>query len=561
MWTYQEMSLAVKVSLIVLAIVFAVQLAPRRVALVRRLKRRVRRLAHRPWLCCAVIVGLSLGLSALLTAMRYPLPWTHDEFSYLLASDTFAHGRITNPTHPFWQHFETYHVLPQPSYMSKYPAGNGMALALGQWLIGHAIVGAWISLAVACAAVYWMFRGWLSPHWAAMGGLVVACHAPLLRTWGQSYWGGAVALLGGALVFGALRRIWREPKTVDSCLLGVGLVVLAHSRPLEGLLASIPVAISLLVWWFNSGDITWRRKWRQVAVPVGCIGLLGLWSIAAYNQAVTGEGLSLPYKVHDQTYSASSLLIWQEPPPPPQYNHPRMEQFYDQWGRQRQLSLREPGEYLANLGRKFRLLWDFTPLALGVCLLALPWVWRRPWFRFAAALVAGILVLQTPLATSWMYPHYLAPIVALFLALNVQCLRQLRLWQRSRGWGLLLGRAVLIFAILKLIPTVIDWQKPTRLHPHQFALSQLEGRAGPHLVFVSYDPNYRIVDEWVYNRAEIDRAPVVWARDMGEAQNAKLIEYFADRKVWRWHLVDDENMLWSPYDPAGLSENVKPTRP
>ena len=71
---------------------------------------------------------------AILPWFPIPHPFIPDDFSFLLAADTFAHGRLANPTPVMWVHFETIHVDMLPTYMSMYFPGQALVLAAGKVL-------------------------------------------------------------------------------------------------------------------------------------------------------------------------------------------------------------------------------------------------------------------------------------------------------------------------------------------------------------------------------------------------------------------------------------------
>ena len=78
------------------------------------------------WLAI-VISGLLgwLGPLTLAIALGPPNPYITDEFFYLLAADTFAHGRLTNP--PIPDEIASFIEAPlQPTRMLKYPPGQGL---------------------------------------------------------------------------------------------------------------------------------------------------------------------------------------------------------------------------------------------------------------------------------------------------------------------------------------------------------------------------------------------------------------------------------------------------
>jgi hypothetical protein len=502
-----------------------------------------------------VVIAVRL---ALLRLLPVPIPGKHDEFSYLLMGDTFAHGRLTNPTHPLWRSFETFHVNWLPTYSSMYPPAQGIVLAVGQ-LLGNPWIGVLLSDAAMCAAILWMLQGWLPPRWALLGAILAALKLGVASYWMNSYWGGAVGAVGGALVLGGLARIRKRGRVRDALLLAAGVALLANSRPYEGLLLCAPAAIWLLWWIFLdafgvspalASTIPRSIRLRRVLAPVVLALLLSAGFMGFYNWRATGQPLLFPYTLNLRTYVTSPIFLWQQAKPAMHYNNQQFEDFYNGWERE------DYERSWSNAGTASLLKWVrlravfFWPAAL-ILLPAFAWVFRDR--RVRLLLVVFFVAAPGIFAVVWSNPHYAAPLTGVIFALVVQSLRHLRAWKPlARPLGVALARAVVILLVVQTVRDVharkcdeIGWtcggdSSREAIERH---LSNLPGK---HLVMVRYDTDHNIHDEWVFNGAEIDGAKVLWARELDAVQNAKLLEYFHDRTVW---LVepDEDNEELIPY--------------
>jgi len=229
------------------------------------------RFARRRVLAFVAVGVLTLvGRVALLPLIPIPEPGAHDEFSYLLAADTFASGRLTNPTHPMWMHFESMHILQQPTYASMYPIASSVMMALGKVVFGHPWWGVWLSVGIFCAALCWMLQGWLPPQWALLGGLIAVVRIGWFSFWMNSYMGGTLAGIGGVLVLGALPRIMRQRRARDAVIMGVGIILLANSRPNEGFFTAAGALLVLTIWVVRS-RLALRELLPKIVLPLGLV--------------------------------------------------------------------------------------------------------------------------------------------------------------------------------------------------------------------------------------------------------------------------------------------------
>jgi hypothetical protein len=484
----------------------------------------------------AMIAFAAAALTAVVGGV--PVPQIHDEASYLLAGDTFTHGRLTNPTHPLWPHFETFYVLQRPTYMSRYPPGQGLMLALGR-LLGNPIIGIWISAALACAAMTWALLRWLSVPWALAGGILTALH-PTMLEWSHSYWGGSVALIGGALAVGASQRLNTNG---DSVLLGLGIVILANSRPFEGAILAACLIAALV----------WRRVTPRLLIPAAVIVVAGVLFMLADNRAVTGNAFRLPWIEYERQYGYVPPVAWGRLHP---VNY-RIEAM-----RRMTMDLVLPsyeeqhtiGGFLGAIPSKLAAYVNgalqFIPdslmtrtsraqmtIGLSVVALAVEILFLAPFFLLGrilrrdvelrlAAVILVLFVLLALLPTLFPQTQYAAPIAPLFLLLWLSAIREIF----NRGVAIVLGAiwiagfAVSLVAI-RLIP--LRWGEVAQ---HEAVIRSLHHLGGAHLVIVRYTPEHELWYEWVQNGAEIDAQRIVWAHDLGD--DAALLRYFADRTAW-----------------------------
>ncbi|MGA2021631.1 MAG: hypothetical protein ABSH02_13650, partial [Candidatus Sulfotelmatobacter sp.] len=300
---------------------------PRQPVVFIRLERAAARLARRKRLS-VVLVGLSVIAVrvALIPILGIPQPYNHDEFSYLLAADTFAHGRLTNPTHPMWIHFESFHIIQKPTYMSMYPPAEGLVLAAGQ-LLGHPWIGQLLVTALMCSALCWMLQAWLPPPWALFGAALAVLRLGILSYWMNGYWSASIVALAGALVLGAWPRLRKHLRVRDSLLMALGLVILANSRPYEGLLFAIPIAFAMLFWLLNKNGPAFSQSLPRIIVPIVSSLLLAAAATGYYNYRVTGSPFRMPYQVNYATYGWAPYFLWQTPAHAV-YRHQVMHDFY-----------------------------------------------------------------------------------------------------------------------------------------------------------------------------------------------------------------------------------------
>jgi hypothetical protein len=426
-------------------------------------------------------------------------------------------------------------VLQHPTYAAKYPLGLGLFLAAGK-VLGHPWIGVLMASALAGLAFFWCLKVVLPPEWALAGALFGGIRYLGLSYWASSYWGGAPAALAGALLFGGLLRWLKQPRGHSAAIGALGWSLLWLIRPAESAGLALVCLVGLLAWQIRGEGAPWRTWIRQLLLPAGAVFLATLALTLAHNRAVTGEAWRLPYQQAQIDQGVPQGFIFQRLVGRPPMEFKDQRDAYEWQLGHRIMAGRWP-DGLVLAGRTVALMFNFyCGLALLLVLLAgmcKPidngleyWAWG---------------VLMATLAGECLYPypltHYLAANSVVALLLFTAAARRLLDRRAVAHWARAAAFAGLVIAsMLEYHWTARYFERgpaPRAIHARYYLGDWLEKQPGQHLVLVHYGPKHDFGTQWIYNRAEVDSAKVVWARDISPADNQPLLKYFSNRQAWR----------------------------
>jgi hypothetical protein len=510
-------------------------------------------LIRHPWVSLGAI-GLFSLLFLLQGALRsWPHPSNMDEFSVLLGADTFRHGRITNPTPPLWEHFETLHVIFTPTYASKYPPAPALLLALCERIFGNPIWALWLSTVFACVGVAWMLLAWFPLRWAMLGAFFASLH-PLVVSWGRFYLCCNLGVLGAALLLGSAKRLTRHHSWSHGILLASGVALVANVRPYEGGLLSLGVA----VWLLSSRMLKQPYAWATLTRSALPLLLLTFAGMAYYNLRVSGSAVKMPYAVHAAQYDSAPPFWFQSSHPKWDYRHENLLNFHV-WELNTYLDMQDLSLRLKTLGQRLRILFFwFFDLSMIALLWIVPALCRRS--LRPVLFLSGVLLIAFML-TTWLNSNYISVAVPLYVIVLTDCLRRVNRAIVPRT-TMVVGPLTLLLLAIGTFAWALQDIQPFDLNDSDYGyvraqiVSKLAARGGRHVIFVHYSPQHPRAEEWIYNDADIPNSQVIWAHDMSPSDNRDLIHHYPGRELWQFEAdVKPQRLLPKqiPELPASVS--------
>jgi hypothetical protein len=122
---------------------------------------------------------------------------------------------------------------------------------------------------------------------------------------------------------------------------------------------------------------------------------------------------------------------------------------------------------------------------------------------------------------------------------------------------------VMIQAVFALSEIARAIDRPyTWADQRQAMIDQLKHSGSKHLILVRYHADHNVHHEWVYNEADLENAPVVWAHSWRSELDEQLLSHYKGRQIWLLELnqFDEPKMSCWPKEMAQVSSRCETTR-
>lgn len=474
-------------------------------------------------------------------------PVVQDESCYLIGGRMIAAGRLWMPRHEVHDAFDSFYLITDPVYASKYFPGTSIVLALAMELG----LPAWTpSLVLSAAAVglFYLLLTQLLDGWCAILGVVLLLSVRMFRRHAVAYMSQPLFLVATLAAILAYLRWRRTRGAAWMAVVGACVGVAAITRPLDAACVALPLAVAIL---FDLRSVAMRKAVATIATGAAAVApFLGVQLVC--NRGITGHWFETPwtfYARHDDPYDAMG----------------RRPVTADVHTRSVVPQKRLAEEEFTIPAHRLRMETPFLQLFLHK---RLQYVMddALPWAPLVALIPLGLLALRTPgRAALWaglpllalgytfhvvylsLYAVAAAP-ATIFAVLCGVYVASRSLRPAAAGAVTAVLSCVLLAAAVSALPEVSgsrtdEFEGAEPLRRIDRALAPLAD--APSIVLFRFGPGANPLAEPVYNTgvAWPDDARVIRAHDLGDAANRKLLEYYAarqpERRVYRYDRTAD----------------------
>lgn len=354
----------------------------------------------------------------------------------------------------------------------------------------------------------------------------------------DGYLGGLPPAAAGALVAGSWFRWHHKPDWKLAALGSLGGGIWWLIRPAEAITGTA-LAAGVLLW----KVVEQRRRNlaalpRLFVVPVLCVLVLPVTITLLHNRAVTGDPFVLPYVHAQRMLGVPQSFVFQSPvPPPPTGAFVHRTMYEGQLKAKRHFNT--VAGFIAWTASKIHLTFSyFSGFVLAVLLGIIAYsAGLSQLSRYCLGLFAATCAFEF-LYVFWS-SHYIGGSLILLVVPYTEAFMKLGpLLERKKvippSWTPALAGIVFILACVGPSGFQRDrFIEDARILSFRDRFQRtLESTPGKHLVVMD---DRKFLDrhiQWIYNRANIDHAKVVWARSLNSEKDGRLLAYFSERTLW-----------------------------